>query len=173
VTGGSEESRYQARKRLRRYVILWLSVCLFFVVYGAYTIWDSSYRLPHQYARLRAHGVRANATFRGCMLPALSRVRRCRLSLRFEGRVRSWVYPENYPQFNGLRAGAAVPVFVDPSNPSTVYTVTDVEQGTNTGGAHSGLFWLGVAFVAIGLAGVGGFTWLFRPHPLQAFRLRA
>jgi hypothetical protein len=92
--------------------------------------------------------------------------------LRFDGRGRTWIYPENYAQFRTLRAGVAVPVLVDPTDPSTVYTVTDVEQGTNAGGADSALFWLGVAFVGIGLAGVGGFAWLFRPRPVEVFRLR-
>jgi hypothetical protein len=165
------QSQYQARKRLRRYAIGLLAVCLFFVVYGAYTIWDSTSRLPHQYARLRDHGVRAGATFRGCRIPPLGRVRRCRLSLRFDGRVRTWVYPENYAQFRALPVGAAVPVLVDPSDPSTVYTVTDVERRTNAGGTDSPVFWLGLVFVGIGLAGVGGFAWLLRPDPLSVFRL--
>lgn len=164
--------QYQARKRLRRYAIGWLAVCLFFVVFGAYTIWDSSYQLPHQYARLRDHGVRADATFRGCSIPPLGRVRRCRLSLRFDGRVRTWVYPENYAQFRTLPVGAAVPVLVDPSGRSTVYTVTDVERRTNAGSAGSDYFWLGVVFVGIGLAGVAGFAWFLRPNPLSVFRLR-
>jgi hypothetical protein len=164
--------QYQARKRLRRYALLWLAVCLFFIVYGAYTIWDSSYRLPHQYARLRDHGVRANAAFRGCEIRPLGRVRRCRLSLRFDGRVRTWIYPENYAQFRTLHAGAAVPVLVDPRDRNTVYTVTDVERRTNAGRSGSVLFWLGVAFLGNGLAGVGGFVWFFRPDPLSVFRLR-
>ena len=164
--------RYQARKRLRRYAIGWLALCSFFVVYGAYTIWDSSYRLPHQYARLRDHGVRANATFRGCDVPPLSRVRRCRLSLRFDGRVRTWIYPEDYAQFRALHAGATVPVLVDPKDRNTVYTVTDVERRTNAGSGDSAVFWLGVVFVGIGLAGVGGLAWLLQPHPLSVFRLR-
>ena len=167
----ASHSQYQARKRLRRYAIGWLAVCLFFVVYGAYTIWDSTSRLPHQYARLRDHGVRADATFRGCAIPPFGRDQRCRLSLRLDGRVRTWVYLENYAQFRALRVGAAVPVLVDPKNRSTVYTVTDVERRTNAGGADSGLFWLGVVFVGIGLAGVGGFVWLLRPDPLSVFRL--
>ena len=150
ATDGTEKSRRrQAEKRLRRYVILWLSVCLFFVVYGVYQIWDGTYRLPHQYERLRTDGIRVTATFRGCGLQPLGRVIHCRLSLRFEGRVRSWIYPENHAQFRGLQAGSPVPVLVDPSNPKTVYTVTDVEHGTNTGGAKSVLLWLGVAFIGV------------------------
>jgi Protein of unknown function (DUF3592) len=152
--------------------IFWLAFCLFFVVYGAYTIWESSSRLPHQYARLRDHGARADATFRGCAIPPFGRDRRCRLSLRLDGRVRTWDYPENYAQFRTLRVGAPVPVLVDPSDRTTVYTVTDVERRTNAGSADSPLFWFGVVLVGIGLAGVGGFVWLTYPEPLSVFRLR-
>jgi hypothetical protein len=127
--------------------------------------------LPQQYARLRDHGIRADATFRGCAIPPFGRDRRCRLSLRLGGRVRTWTYSENYPQFRNLLVGAPVPVLFDPRDSTTVYTVTDVERRTNAGGADSPLFWFGVVLVGIGLAGVGGFVWFFRPDPLSVFRL--
>jgi hypothetical protein len=82
----------------------------------------------------------------------------CRVSLRFAGRVRTWNYPEDAHQFDGLSAGAPIPVLVDPSDPRTVYTARDVERRTNAG-ASSPVLWFGVVLVGIGLA---GFAWLLR-----------
>jgi hypothetical protein len=52
-------------------------------------------------------------------------------------------------------------VLVDPSHPTTVYTVRDVERRTNTG-LSSPVLWLGVVFAGLGLAGLAGLAWLLR-----------
>jgi hypothetical protein len=161
--GRASAIRHSARAHARRwlvfYAILWSSLCLFFVVFGGYTAWHSYVGLPHAYARLRAHGVRADASLVRCA-PGLGGGRGvgCRLSLRFEGRTRAWNYPENSRQFESLPVGSQVPVLVDPSHPTTVYTVRDVERGTNTG-LSSPVLWLGVVFAGLGLAGL---AWLLR-----------
>jgi len=131
-------------------------VCLFFVTFGAFTAWDSYHRLPRVYAVLRARGVPATARLVRCA-PGIGGGRGvgCRLSLSFEGRVRTWNYPEDSAQFRGLAVGAAVPVLVDPSNSHTVYTVRDVDHRTNAGASPP--FWYGVVLVVLGVA---GFTWL-------------
>lgn len=148
-----------ARKRLRFYVIVWVLVCLFFVVYGAFLAWDSYGRLPHTYARLRAHGVRTTAKLVECA-PGIGGGRGigCRLSVRFGSLLRTWNYPEDSGQFRGLPVGSAIPVLVDPSNPKTIYTVHDVERRTNAG-VTSPVFWFGIILAAVGLA---GFSWLVR-----------
>jgi hypothetical protein len=50
---------------------------------------------------------------------------------------------------------------VDPNNSKTVYTVHDVEHGTNAG--TSVTFWYGIGLVVFGLAGLAGLFWLRRP----------
>jgi hypothetical protein len=82
---------------------------------------------------------------------------RCQLSLRFDGRVRTWDYPEDSTQFEGLTVGAPIPVLVDPTDSSIVYTLRDVEHRTNAG--TSPVFWYGVVLVVLGLA---GFAFLLR-----------
>ena len=57
--------------------------------------------------------------------------------------------------------GAAIPVLVDPSNSSIVYTLRDVEHGTNAG--TSPVFWYGVVLVVLGLAGFAFLLRLRRP----------
>ena len=137
-------------------------MCLFFVAYGAFLAWDSYHSLPHVYAGLRARGVPATAKLVRCA-PGSGAYRgvRCRLSLRFDGRDRTWDYPEDSAQFKGLAVGAAIPVLVDPNNSKTVYTRCDVEHRTNAG--TSPVFWYGVVLVALGLAGFAFLLWLRRP----------
>jgi hypothetical protein len=149
----------RARHRLALYGVMWALLCMFFVVFGAFNIWDSYHRLPHTYARLRTGGVQATANLVKCA-PGIGGGRGvgCRVSLRFAGRVRTWNYPEDAHQFDGLSAGAPIPVLVDPSDPRTVYTARDVERRTNAG-ASSPVLWFGVVLVGIGLA---GFAWLLR-----------
>ena len=131
-------------------------------------MWDSYRRLPQEYSTLRSHGVRATATLVRCA-PGLGGGRgiACRVSLRFDGRLRVWTYPEDSAQFKGLGVGAGIPVLVDPSNPNTVYTVRDVEHGTNAGNT-SPVLWYGVVLIALGLAGFAGLLWLRRPTPPTA-----
>jgi hypothetical protein len=164
----------RARHRLAFYGVIWVLLCLFFVVFGAFDVWGSYHRLPHTYARLRAHGMPATASLVKCA-PGIGGGRGvgCRVSLGFAGHVRTWNYPEDAHQFDGLRAGAPIPVLVDPSEPTTVYTVRDVERRTNAG-ASSPVLWFGVVLVGIGLA---GFAWLVRlagvlPRIAGAPRLR-
>jgi hypothetical protein len=131
---------------------------LFFLTYGAFTAWDSYHRLPRVYAALRAHGVPATAHLVRCTVPFGRGGIRCRLSLRFDGRLRTWRYPEDTGQFTGLAPGAAIPVLVDPNNSKTVYTSRDVEHRTNAG--TSPVFWYGVALAIAGLAGFAFLLWL-------------
>ena len=157
-----DTGRRHALRRLRFYAALAILVCLFFVIYGAFVAWDSYHRLPHVYAALRARGVPATANLVRCA-PGFGAYRgvRCRLSLRFDGRLRAWDYPEDSAQFKALAVGAAIPVLVDPSNSSIVYTRRDVEHRTNAG--TSVVFWYGVGLVVLGLAGFAGLLWLRRP----------
>ena len=152
----------RALRRLRFYAALAILVCLFFVIYGVFVAWDSYHRLPHVYASLRARGVPATANLVRCG-PGFGAYRgvRCRLSLRFDGRLRTWTYPEDSAQFKRLAVGAAIPVLVDPSNSNTVYTLRDVEHRTNAG--TSPVFWYGVFLIVLGLAGFAGLLWLRRP----------
>src|SRR5437763_16887239 len=129
-----ETAQRRALRRLRFYAALAILVCLFFVIYGAFVAWDSYHRLPHVYAALRAHGVPATANLVRCA-PGFGayRGRRCRLSLRVDGRLRAWDYPEDTAQFKGLAVGAAVPDLAALSKSSSVYTSRDVEHRTNAG----------------------------------------
>jgi hypothetical protein len=152
----------KALRRLRLYAAVAILVCLFFVVYGAFVAWDSYHRLPHVYATLRQRGVPATANLVHCE-PGVGIYHgvRCRLSLRADGRLRTWTYPEDSAQFRGLAVGAAIPVLVDPNNSNTVYTRRDVDHATNAG--TSPVFWYGILLVLLGLAGFAGLLWLRRP----------
>jgi len=157
-----DTDRWRALRRLRFYAALAILVCLFFVTYGAFLAWDSYHRLPHVYAALRARGVPATANLVRCA-PGIGIYHgvRCRVSLRFDGRLRTWNYPEDSAQFKGLAVGAAIPVLVDPNNADTVYTRRDVEHTTNAG--ISPVFWYGVVLVVLGLAGFAFLLRLRRP----------
>ena len=110
---------------------------------------------------LRASGVPATANLRCAPGIGIYHGVRCRLSLRFDGRLRTWNYPEDSAQFKGLAVGAAIPVLVDPNNADTVYTRRDVEHTTNAG--ISPVFWYGVVLVVLGLAGFAFLLRLRRP----------
>lgn len=158
----NETRRRRALRRLRLFAAVAILVCLFFVTYGVFLAWDSYHRLPRVYASLRERGVPATAKLVGCG-PGFGAYRgvRCRLSLSFGGRVRTWTYPEDSAQFTGLPVGTAIAVLVDPENSSTVYTVHDVRRSTNAG--TSPVFWYGVALAVLGLAGFAWLAWLRRP----------
>lgn len=81
-------------------------------------------RPPAEYARLSAHGTRAEARFAGCYV---TKPANCRLALAYAGKTRTWTYPQDYAQFSGVHTGDPVPVLVDPRDPLQVYTVHDVE----------------------------------------------
>jgi hypothetical protein len=138
---------------------VWVILCVFFAGFGAYTVWDSYYRLPHRYAALRHAGVRETANLVRCA-PRLGGGKGvgCRISLGYAGHNRTWNYPEDSSQFERLPVGAAIPVLVDPQHTATVFTVRDVQRETNAG-IGSPLLWFGVALVAIGVAGL---AWLVR-----------
>jgi hypothetical protein len=150
-------SRGRAAFQLRVIAAVWVCLCLFFVGFGVDTAWDGYDRLPHSYARLRHAGVRTTANLVRCA-PGIGGGRGvgCRISLRFAGHVRTWDYPEDSRQFERLPAGAAIPVLVDPSETTTVYTVRDVEHGTNAG-LSSPVLWLGIVFAGTGFAGLAWF----------------
>jgi len=136
-------------------------VCLFFAGFGAHMIWHSTVTLPHTYDRLERIGAPATATVDKCA-PGLGGGRgvACRLTLNYQGSARTWVYPENSRQFQGLPIGATVSMLVDPGHPRTAYTVTDVDARTNAGfGVVAGL---GFFFICLGLSGIAFMTWLAR-----------
>jgi hypothetical protein len=137
---------------------VWVLVCVFFVGFGAYTAWDSYYRLPHRYAALRYAGVRATANLVRCAhgLGGGNGVG-CRIRLSYAGHSRTWNYSEDSSQFERLPTGSAIPVLVDPKHTATVFTVRDVEQETNAG-VSSPLLWFGVVFVGIGVVGLVWFV---------------
>lgn len=135
-------------------------VCLFLLGFGSYLIWKSEVGLPAAYASLRSSGVRATADLVRCARGLNGgRGVACELALDFDGYTRTWVYLEDSSQFNGFLPGEPVAVVVDPNNPRTVYTVRDVEQGTNAG-LRSPLLWYGVVLIVFGLAGFAIFLWL-------------
>jgi hypothetical protein len=164
---GPDTRRRRARKRLVYLAVGWILFCLFFVTYGTFLAWDSYHRLPRAYATLRARGVPATASLVRCA-PGFGAYRgtRCRLSLRVDGRARTWTYPEDAAQFKGLAAGAAIPVLVDPSNSTIVYTARDVEHRTNAGTPP--VFWYGVGLAVLGLTGLAFMLWLGRPAGASA-----
>jgi len=119
-------------------------VGLFFIGFGSWTAWDGATRRPHVYAQLRAHGVRLTAQFAGC--PSRHE---CRLTVRYQGRTRTWGYGDDYPQFDNLAIGAPVAVLLDPAHPTTVYTAHDVETNVNSGRFSAPVIF-GVTFAGFG-----------------------
>lgn len=127
-------------------------VCLFFVGLGLHSIWNSMVSLPATYRLLNESGILTSATVDRCT-PGIGGGRGvgCELSLSYKGARRVWDYPEDSAQFGGLRAGAHVPVLLDPRHPQTVYTVADVRARTNAG--FSPVVGLGVAWIVAGAVG--------------------
>jgi hypothetical protein len=98
---------------------------------------------PRTYRALADHGVPTLAT-------AFCGGDGCELTYSFAGRRYSNDYSRDLTQF--CRCPAATPVLVDPSHPATMFTVRDVQRGTNAGlGVYS------IATMLIGLA-LGGFA---------------
>jgi hypothetical protein len=143
-------------KRFADGITVWapVVVALFLIGFGAWTAWDAATRRPHVYARLRAHGVSLAATFLGC--PSRDE---CRLTVRYQGRTRTWDYGDNFPQFRGLAIGAPVAVLLDPAHPTTVYTARDVETNVNAGRFSAPVIF-GVAFATLGAVMIAfAFRW--------------
>lgn len=136
-------------------------VFLFLTGFGLHMIWHSTVTLPRQYDRLAGDGLPATARVDTCArgLGGGHGVA-CRLTLPFEGAVKTWVYPENSAQFEELPVGSPVAMLVDPRHPSITYTVTDVRAHTNAGfGIVAGF---GLFFACLGLSGIGFVVWLAR-----------
>lgn len=158
---GSDVGVRRAKRRLR-----WLNVCmvalgLFFIGLGVGAVVDAAKR-PHTYATLRDRGVLLSARFEGCghvdRFDKNGKDDVCRLTVTYQGRTRKWVYRDDYPQFNQLGVGASIPVLLDPSHPTTVYTVHDVDTHDNAGVFSAyGLFGFGSV-----CAGIGLIAWLAR-----------
>lgn len=130
-------------------------------------MWQSMVTLPGQYDRLGDHGAQATATIDECA-PRLGGGRgvACRLTMAFKGSSRTWVYPENVPQFEIRPAGSSVAMLVDPHDIDTAYTVTDVRDRTNAGfGLVAGV---GLFFACMGIACFAFMAWL----SLRTRRLR-
>lgn len=144
-------SRQRVRSRLT--IVVWSLVCLFFLILGTVSAWNAAIGLPRTYSHLEAHGVRETATFAGCRVVDV-RQNECRLTLS----GRTWTYSKDYPQFNGLTAGAPVAVLVDPKHPTTVYTAHDVTVRYNAG--FGPLAVLGVVFAVLGFLGLAFLLWL-------------
>jgi hypothetical protein len=154
----------RARRRLRYWELGWILLCLFFAGYGTSLVWKSERSLPGAYATLRSRGAPATAHLVRCALGiGGGRGMGCRISLDYQGYTRSWDYPEDSDQFDGLQPGAPITVLVDPHNPKTVYTVHDVDRRTNAG-TSSPVVWYGVVLITLGLAGFSGFLWIVRPR---------
>ena len=135
-----------------------VAVLLFMIGFGASTSWQELVALPQTYARLRLEGIPATAHLVVCA-PGIGGGRGigCRLGLRGREETRDWDYPENSGQFESLTPGAPVAMLVDPSDPTTAYTVRDVEEGTNAGWGPVVLFG-----IALSLGGLGGLAWFAR-----------
>lgn len=154
----------RARRRLRYLGLTWILVCLFFVGYGASLVWNSERSLPAAYASLRSRGVNATAHLVRCA-PGIGGGRGvgCRVSLTYRGHIRTWDYPEDARQFEGLRPGAPIAVLVDTRHPTTVYTVHDVNRRANAG-LRSPVLWYGVVLIAAGIAGLAALLRFVRPR---------
>jgi|SRR5579863_2537392 len=141
------------RSSLVRKLIVPLLLCLFFVGLGASIVVNSLFTFPHRYAVLSSRGVRIEGTLVKCG-PGIGggNGTGCEVHITFKGFSRTWDYPENSPQFNGMSPGDRIPMLVDPANPNDAYTVLDVRDRTNTG--FGVLFSLGCAFILIGLGGL-------------------
>jgi Bacterial PH domain len=134
-------------------VVVWSVVCVFFLVFGIVTAWQAASGLPRTYSRLDTYGVHATATFAGCRVTGL-RHHECSLTLA----ARTWTYPEDYPQFNGLAKGAPVDVLVDPHHPTTVYTAHDVAVRYDAGFGPLAIF--GIVLAVAGFLGLAFLLWV-------------
>jgi len=134
-------------------LIAWAAFCIWL---GVSQFGYSWHELPAAYKALRQRGVPATARLDKCA-PGIGGGRDvgCQLTLVFRGRIKTWAYPENTPQFDRLRPGDPVPVLVDPQNPSVVYTAQDVSRRTNTGNFA---YW-GLIFVGVGLLPLASIGW--------------
>ena len=128
-------------------------LCLFFIGIGTSTVINTLYTFPHRYGLLASGGVSVDGTLVKCA-PGIGGGRGigCEVHLNYEHFNRTWEYPENSPQFNGLTPGSRIPMLVDPSNPNIAYTVLDVRQRTDSG--LGVLFFFGCALVVVGIAGL-------------------
>jgi Bacterial PH domain/Protein of unknown function (DUF3592) len=153
--GSSREPRRRRGLRVY-YAVTWLVLCVFLVTFGSYVAWNSAVKLPHTYAALRTNGIHATADFAGCSVIDI-RTTECRLSLRYQGRTRTWDYQNDYAQFNHLAVGAPVDVLIDPNNPTTVYTVRDVVTHDNAGFGVLSAF--GVVMALLGMTGAAWYFW--------------
>lgn len=148
---------------------VWIGVCVFFLGFGTHLVWGSVVSRPRTYAHLRAVGVPASALLAACGHFGGGRGITCRLRLSFAGRTRTWTYANDTHQFHGVPIGAPIPVLVDPEHPSTVYTVHDVQAGTNAGWGVLAFF--GVVLVIAGAAGLACY-WLFIGRLRRLLRAR-
>ena len=120
---------------------------------GVHGLVTSLVTRPHAYDVLESRGVVRQATVVECRAGlGGGHGRACKLSLTYGGSTRTWVYGENSAQFDGLARRASVEVLVDPLQPDTVYTRTDVAAGTNTGWGPAAFFSLAALLLAVGLA---------------------
>jgi hypothetical protein len=120
---------------------------------GVHGLVTSFVTRPHAYNVLESRGVVRQATVVECRAGlGGGHGEACKLSLTYGGSTRAWVYGENTAQFDGLAPRAKVEVLVDPQQPDTVYTRTDVAARTNTGWGPVTFFSVGWLVVATALA---------------------
>lgn len=96
-------------------------ILLFLLGAGAYLILRSLVIVPREYDRLAAVGVPAKGQVVSCYH---GKGADCWLSYTYGGVSRRAVYGQDLGQFGAV--GSAVDLLVDPSDPSTVFTVHDV-----------------------------------------------
>ena len=103
------------------------------------------FELPRTYRALTERGVQTLAIVHDCGRDD------CALTYTFAGRRHTSDYGHDLSQFCGGRCAAPTPVLVDPDDPATMYTVHDVQRGTNAGiGVYS------LATLLFGLCFAGG-----------------
>jgi hypothetical protein len=120
--------------------------------------YDTLATRPAVYRDLRTRGVLTQARVH-CK-------RDCTLTYVYAGRTHENDYANDTSQF---RAPFAL-VYVDPRHPSTMYTVRDVQFGTNAGFGVLSVFCLVFAAFLVGLAALCGYV-LWRFVPLSELRL--
>jgi hypothetical protein len=130
------------RKGLR-FCVGFLGVCAVVMFIAAAT---AIFERPRTYHALADHGVPALAT-------AHCGGDGCALSYTFAGRERTNDYNNDLAQF--CHCSAATPVLVDPGDPATMFTVRDVQRGTNAG---LGVYSLATIVIGLFLSGLAVFT---------------